>query len=65
MAVAGSRKEDTVLCKFVSACNKQSVLSGIVVKALKNYEDQKNADINPEFKAKDIGLDPSELSFWK
>ncbi len=41
------------------------ILSGIVVKALKNYEEQKNADINPEFKAKDIGLDPSELSFWK
>ncbi|MBQ7653741.1 MAG: alanine:cation symporter family protein, partial [Clostridia bacterium] len=41
------------------------ILSSTVVKALKNYESQKKQGVNPVFKAKDIGLDPDKLSFWK
>ncbi len=41
------------------------LLSGIAVKALKDYEKQKKEGKNPHFKAKDIGLDPDKLSFWK
>lgn len=41
------------------------ILSSTVIKALKNYESQKKQGVNPVFKAKDIGLDPDKLSFWK
>ena len=41
------------------------ILSGIVVKALKDYEKQKKEKQNPIFYAKNIGLDDSKLSFWK
>lgn len=41
------------------------ILSGIVVKALKDYEKQKKNNQNPVFHAKDIGLDETKLSFWK
>ena len=42
-----------------------AVLSGIAVKALRDFERQKKKKLNPVFKAKDIGLDSSALSFWK
>ncbi len=41
------------------------ILSSTVVKALKDYESQKKKGLNPSFRAKDIGLDPDKLSFWK
>ena len=42
-----------------------AVLSGIAIKALRDFERQKKQKLNPVFKAKDIGLDTSNLSFWK
>ncbi|MBP3238297.1 MAG: alanine:cation symporter family protein [Lachnospiraceae bacterium] len=41
------------------------MLSGVAVKALKDYEKQKKEGKNPVFFAKDIGLDEDEVSFWK
>jgi len=41
------------------------LLSGQVIKALKHYETQKKAGKDPEFHAKEIGLDPEKLSFWE
>ena len=41
------------------------VLSGQVIRALKDYESQKKAGKDPEFKAADIGLDSEKLSYWK
>jgi len=41
------------------------ILGGIVIKALKDYENQKKEGKDPVFKAKDIGLDDSNLDFWK
>ena len=39
--------------------------SGIVFKALADYEKQRRSKINPVFKASDIGLDTSKLDYWK
>lgn len=41
------------------------ILSGTVVKALKDYEKQKKAGKNPVFKAENIGLDDGDLIYWK
>ena len=41
------------------------VLSGQVIRALKDYESQKKAGKDPKFKAADIGLDSEKLSYWK
>lgn len=41
------------------------ILGGAAVKALRDYEDQKRTGKNPVFKAKDIGLDDSQLDYWK
>ena len=41
------------------------ILSGIAVKALKDFESQRKRKLDPHFRAKDIGLDESKLSFWK
>ena len=41
------------------------LLSGIVIKALRDFESQRKQKKDPVFKAKDIGLDPAQLSFWK
>ena len=41
------------------------LLSGQVIKALKDYEAQKKAGKDPEFHAEEIGLDPEKLSFWE
>jgi AGCS family alanine or glycine:cation symporter len=41
------------------------ILSGVAIKALRDYEKQKKKRLNPTFKAKNIGLDDSRLSFWK
>lgn len=41
------------------------ILSGIAIKALRDFESQKKRRLNPTFRAKDIGLDDSQLSFWK
>ena len=41
------------------------LLSGTVIKALRDYEAQKRLGRNPVFRAKDIGLDESRLDFWK
>ena len=40
------------------------LLSGQVIRALKDYEKQKRAGKDPVFRAADIGLDPEKLSFW-
>ncbi len=42
-----------------------AILSGIAIKALKDFESQKKRKLNPVFKAKSIGLDENSLSFWK
>ena len=41
------------------------ILSGIAIKALRDFERQRKLKRDPVFKAKDIGLDPEKLSFWK
>ena len=41
------------------------ILSGVAIKALRDYEKQKKKGLNPVFRARDIGLDDSKLSFWK
>ena len=41
------------------------ILSGIAVKALRDFERQRKLKRDPVFRAKDIGLDPDKLSFWK
>ncbi len=41
------------------------ILSGIAVRALRDYESQKKRKLKPTFHAKDIGMDTSQLSFWK
>lgn len=41
------------------------LLSGHAIRALRDYEKQKKAGQNPVFLAKEIGLDPQELSFWE
>ncbi len=41
------------------------ILSGIAIKALRDFESQKKRKLNPVFKAKSIGLDETTLSFWK
>ena len=41
------------------------ILSGVAIKALRDFEKQKKKRLNPTFKAKNIGLDDSRLSFWK
>lgn len=41
------------------------ILSGIAVKALRDFESQKKRRLNPVFHAKSIGLDPSQLQHWK
>ena len=40
-------------------------LSGIAIRALRDFESQKKKRLNPHFLARNIGLDESELSFWK
>jgi len=40
-------------------------LNATVVKALKDYEEQKKAGKDPVFHAADIGLDPATLDYWK
>jgi AGCS family alanine or glycine:cation symporter len=42
-----------------------AILSGVAVKALRDYEKQKKKGLNPVFRGRDIGLDESKLSFWK
>ena len=41
------------------------ILSGVAIKALRDFEQQKKKRLNPVFRAKNIGLDDSQLSFWK
>lgn len=41
------------------------ILSGIAVKALRDFESQKKRRLNPVFHAKSIGLDPSQLQHWE
>ena len=41
------------------------ILSGTAIGALRDYEKQKAENKNPVFLAKNIGLKPQHLSFWK
>lgn len=41
------------------------ILSGVAIKALRDFEAQRKKRLNPTFKARDIGLDESVVSFWK
>ena len=40
------------------------ILSGIAIKALRDFESQKKRGLNPTFRARDIGLDDSKMSCW-
>ena len=42
-----------------------AALSGIAVKALRDFESQRKKRLTPHFRATDIGLKESEVSFWK
>ncbi len=42
-----------------------AALSGITVKALRDYERQKAEGKNPQFRAADIGLADEDVDFWK
>ena len=42
-----------------------AILSGVAVKALKNYEAQKKQGKDPVFKAKEIGINEDDVEFWK
>lgn len=41
------------------------LLGGVFFKALKDYEQQKREGKDPVFLAKNIGLDPDKLDYWK
>ena len=41
------------------------ILSGIAVKALRDFESQRKRRLNPVFRARNIGMDPDRLCFWK
>ena len=41
------------------------ILSGIAVRALRDFESERKNRLNPHFRAKDIGLSEQEVSFWK
>ena len=41
------------------------VLSKTAIRTLQDYEKQKKSGQNPVFHAKDIGLNPDDLSFWE
>lgn len=41
------------------------LLSGQAAKTLRDYEKQKKEGKNPVFRAADVGIDDTELSFWK
>lgn len=41
------------------------ILSGVAVRALRDFESQKKRRLNPTFRAENIGLDESKLHFWK
>ena len=41
------------------------ILSGIAIKARKDFEQQKKRKLNPTFHAKNIGLDSSKVQLWK
>lgn len=52
-----------VMCLInLPAC---TILSNVAVKACRNYVEQKRAGENPVFHAADIGLDASQLDYWK
>ena len=40
------------------------ILSGIAIKALRDFESQKKRRLNPTFRASSIGLDESKMSCW-
>ena len=40
------------------------ILSGIAIKALRDFESQKKRRLNPTFRARNIGLDESKMSCW-
>ena len=42
-----------------------AALSGVAVRALKDYERQKKEGRNPRFLAADIGLSEDDVEFWK
>lgn len=42
-----------------------AALSGIAVRALRDFESQRKKRLNPHFRATDIGVKESEVSFWK
>ena len=41
------------------------LLSGIAIRTLRDFERQRREHRDPVFRASSIGLDPSQLSFWK
>jgi AGCS family alanine or glycine:cation symporter len=41
------------------------LLGGVAVRALRDYEKQKDAGKDPVFKAANIGMDTDDLDYWK
>lgn len=41
------------------------ILSGVAIKALRDFEQQKKRRLNPTFRAENIGMHPDNLSCWK
>lgn len=41
------------------------ILSGVAVKALRDFESQRKKGLNPHFHPRNIELNPSEADFWK
>ena len=56
-----------ILMGVMALINIPCIMAGgkLVFKALSDYEKQRREGKNPVFMAKDIGLDPSTLDYWK
>jgi AGCS family alanine or glycine:cation symporter len=56
-----------ILMGFMCLINIPScvALGGVAIKAMENYCEQKDAGQKPVFKAADIGMDTSNLEYWK
>ena len=67
MSMAAAWDIADITMAFMCLINIPSIiaLGGVALKAMKDYEKQKKAGVNPVFKAADIGLDTEKLDFWK
>lgn len=65
MDLAWSLADITMGCLTLINIPCCTILSGIAIKALRDFESQKKRRLNPVFHAKNIGLDPEKLNCWK